>query len=65
MCNLDELCAHLQTCRLKAALCGSAATAKLSQHPHCAKVVTKQQLSSHRFTAKAPGTLKDFQIDSI
>lgn len=42
---------------------GSAAKAKLSQHPYGAKVVP--ELSLHRFTAKAAGTIESFHMFSV
>lgn len=45
MYNLVEVCAYLTALMQEAAVTGSAAGAKLSQHPYCAKVVNKQQVS--------------------
>lgn len=64
MYELGGVCAHLKTCRPEAGLSGSAAIAKVSQHPYHAKAVTEQRLSSHRFTAKAPGVMEHFQMYS-
>lgn len=65
MSEVGRVCAHLKTCRPEAGVCGPAPKAKLSQHPHHAKVVSKQQLSSHRLTAKAASTIEDFQMYSV
>lgn len=65
MYEVDWVCANLKTCRLEAGAFGSAAQAKLSQHPCSAKVVNWAATVTPRFTAKFPGTIEDFQMYSL